>query len=60
FPDSLVQRLEDSSDPKQEGRRICIELIERIQKIDGIAGVHLMAPGQSARSIAELLSELGK
>ena len=60
FPDSLVQRLEDSSDPKQEGRRICIELIERMQKIDGIAGVHLMAPGQSARSIAELLSELGK
>ena len=60
FPDPLVQRLEDSNDPKQEGRRICIELIERMQKIDGIAGVHLMAPGQSARSIATLLSELGK
>ena len=60
FPDPLVQRLEDSSDPKQEGRRICIELIERMQKIDGIAGVHLMAPGQSVRSIAALLSELGK
>ena len=38
FPDSLVQRLEDSSDPKREGRRICIELIERMQNIDGIAG----------------------
>ncbi len=60
FPDPLVQRLEDSDDPKQEGRRICIELIERIQKIDGIAGVHLMAPGQSAGAIAALLSELGK
>lgn len=60
FPDSLIQRLEDSNDPKQEGRRICIELIERMQKIDGIAGVHLMAPGQSARAIAVLLSELGK
>ena len=60
FPDSLVQRLEDSNDPKQEGRRICIELIEGMQKINGIAGVHLMAPGQSARSIAALLSELGK
>ena len=58
--DSLIQRLEDSHDPKQEGRRICIELIERMQQIDGIAGVHLMAPGQSARSIAAVLSELGK
>ncbi len=60
FPDALIQRLEDSSDPKQEGRRICIELIERMQKIDGIAGVHLMAPGQSAAAIAALLTELGK
>ena len=60
IPDSLVQRLEDSVDPKQESRRICIELIEDIQRIDGIAGVHLMAPGQSARSISVLLSELGK
>ena len=60
FPDTLIQRLEDSPDPKQEGRRICIELIERMQQIDGIAGVHLMAPGQSAKAIATLLSELGK
>ena len=60
FPDSLIQRLEDSRDPKQEGRRICIELIERLQNIDGVAGAHLMAPGQSARSLSALLSELGK
>ena len=60
FQDTLIQRLEDSPDPKQEGRRICIELIERMQKMDGIAGVHLMAPGQSAKAIATLLSELGK
>ena len=58
MPDSVIQRLQDSPDPKQEGRRICIELIERMQKIDGIAGAHLMAPGQSATSIATLLSEL--
>lgn len=60
FPDTLIQRLEDSPDPRQEGRRVCIELIERMQKIDGIAGVHLMAPGQPAKAIATLLSELGK
>ena len=60
FPDSLIQRLEDSANPKQEGRRICIELIECMQQLDGIAGVHLMAPGQSAGAIADLLTELGK
>ena len=60
IPDPLLRRLEDSRDPKQEGRRICIELIEEMQKIEGVAGVHLMAPGQSAHSIAALLSELGK
>lgn len=60
MPDPLIQRLDDSPDPKQEGRRICIELIERMQALEGIAGIHLMAPGQSAESIASLLSELGK
>lgn len=60
MPDPVIQRLEDSTDPKQEGRRICIELIERMQSIQGIAGVHLMAPGQSTASIASLLQELNK
>ena len=58
-PDAVIQRLQDSDDAKQEGRRISIELIEAMQKIDGISGVHLMAPGQSVKAIANLLSELG-
>ncbi|MFT5134104.1 MAG: methylenetetrahydrofolate reductase (NADPH), partial [Gammaproteobacteria bacterium] len=57
-PDTVVQRLEESKDPKQEGRRIAIELIEAMQKIKGISGVHLMAPGQSLKAIAALLTEL--
>lgn len=58
IPDAMLQRLEDSADPKQEGRRLCIELIEALQKLDGVAGAHLMAPGQSAAAIVALLSEL--
>lgn len=58
IPDAMLQRLEDSADPKQEGRRLCIELIEALQKLDGVAGAHLMAPGQSAAAIAALLAEL--
>ena len=59
IPDAFIERLEDSSEPKQEGRRICLELIEQMQTIDGISGAHLMAPGQSVKAIASLLSELG-
>ena len=58
IPDPVLQRLADSADPMGESRRVCIELIEKMQQIDGVAGVHLMAPGQSIQSIAELLSEL--
>lgn len=28
---------------KEEGMRICIELIQQLQKIEGVAGVHIMA-----------------
>ena len=31
-------------DPKAEGARICAELIAAYSEIEGIAGVHLMAP----------------
>lgn len=58
IPDAMLQRLEDSADPKQEGRRLCLELIEALQKLDGVAGAHLMAPGQSAAAIAALLTDL--
>ena len=58
IPDTVLQRLQDSKDPKQEGRRICVELIETMEKIEGIAGVHVMAPGQSIKAIASLFSEL--
>lgn len=58
IPDAMLQRLEDSADPKQEGRRLCLELIEALQKLDGVAGAHLMAPGQSAAALAALLTDL--
>jgi methylenetetrahydrofolate reductase (NADPH) len=53
-PPSLIDRLEDSSDQAAEGRAICIELIEGLAAIPGIAGVHLMAPGQPSSAIAEI------
>jgi methylenetetrahydrofolate reductase (NADPH) len=46
MPDGVIRRMEAARDPRQEGIAICAELIEQVRDIDGISGVHLMAPGQ--------------
>ena len=53
IPDPVIARLEHAEKPKLEGKQICIELIQQIRKIKGIAGVHLMAYRQE-----ELVSEI--
>jgi methylenetetrahydrofolate reductase (NADH) len=45
IPDSIVTRMEQAKDPRQEGRRVCVELVEEFAAIPGVAGVHIMAPG---------------
>jgi len=47
-PDPLIARMEAASDPIAEGSTIALELIEQIASIRGIAGVHIMAPGNDA------------
>jgi methylenetetrahydrofolate reductase (NADPH) len=44
IPDALIDRLDAADDPKAEGTAICAELIAAYADIEGIAGVHLMAP----------------
>ncbi|MEX2122295.1 MAG: methylenetetrahydrofolate reductase [Woeseia sp.] len=46
IPDGIVRRLEAARDPRHEGIAICAELIQQAREINGVAGVHLMAPGQ--------------
>ncbi len=58
IPDALIARLDGAADPAFEGRRICIELIQALQEMPGIAGVHLMGHAAEAR-IAETLREGG-
>ncbi len=43
-PAGRSPRLERAIDPVAEGTRICVETIQHIRAIDGVAGVHLMAP----------------
>ena len=43
-PDAIVERLEKASDPRGEGRRICVEVLRELARIPGVAGAHIMAP----------------
>ena len=58
IPDGIVARLENAANPREEGKRICIELMRRIRRISGIAGVHLMTPKQD-HLIPELVTAAG-
>lgn len=58
IPDEIVARLEGAAQPKEEGKRICIELMQRIRQIRGIAGIHLMTPKQD-HVIGELVAGAG-
>jgi methylenetetrahydrofolate reductase (NADPH) len=46
--DALIERMEKAADPTREGIAICAELIEEYSTIPGVAGVHIMAPGNDA------------
>ncbi len=48
IPDALIARMDRAKDPEREGVRICIDLIEELATIAGVAGVHIMAPGNDA------------
>ena len=43
IPDEINKRQEQADKPKQEGRKICAEIIQELKEIDGVAGVHIMA-----------------
>lgn len=55
IPDAVIDRLEGAADEKAEGRKICIEFIEQVKEIGGVAGVHVMAINQD-EAIAEILA----
>lgn len=42
-PDEYIERMEKAKDPKDEGIQICVDIIEEVKHITGVAGVHIMA-----------------
>ena len=46
-PDSVVERMAGAGEEnyEKEGTRIALEIIERLRKIEGVSGIHIMAVG---------------
>ena len=42
-PDELIERMKSANDPKAEGFKIAVELVNAAREIEGIKGVHLQA-----------------
>ncbi len=58
IPDAIVKRIEGATDQRAEGRKICIELMQQMVEVPGIAGVHIMAPVNPS-SIPGVIEEAG-
>ncbi|MFQ5593949.1 MAG: methylenetetrahydrofolate reductase [Anaerolineae bacterium] len=60
IPDEIVDRLRKTPKEKKraEGKRVCVEIIQQIREIEGVAGVHVMAFRQE-ELVAEIIEESG-
>jgi methylenetetrahydrofolate reductase (NADPH) len=56
IPDATIARLEGAADPAAEGGRACLELMQELAEIPGVAGAHVMAPA-NPEAIAPVLAE---
>ncbi|UCD99198.1 MAG: methylenetetrahydrofolate reductase [Chloroflexota bacterium] len=60
IPDEIIERLKGVEPGKQqaEGKQICVEIIQQVQEIEGVCGVHIMAYRQE-ELVAEIIEEAG-
>jgi methylenetetrahydrofolate reductase (NADPH) len=60
IPDPLVDRLKKTPRDKwrEEGIKICSEMIEQIREIEGVAGIHIMAYRQE-EAVSEIVQSVG-
>lgn len=55
IPDEIIKRIDKSENEKAEGKKICIELIQKYKSIEGVSGIHLMGYKQE-EDIASVIS----
>lgn len=59
IPDEMIERMEKAEDPVREGQQICIEFMQQLAEVPGVAGVHIMAPNND-ESIPAVISGFGR
>ncbi len=58
IPDNVIKRLEGAEKQKQEGKQLCIDIINEVKEIEGVSGIHVMAYRQEEH-VAEIVHESG-
>ena len=60
IPDAVVERLAKTPKEKkvEEGKQICVEIIQQVREIEGVHGVHIMAYRQE-KTVAEIVERAG-
>lgn len=58
IPDDVIARMESAKNQGDEGRQICVELIQQVRQIAGVSGVHIMAYRRE-HLVADILREAG-
>jgi methylenetetrahydrofolate reductase (NADPH) len=58
IPDAIIDRMKGAQDQAREGRNLCIDLVQEIRSMKGVAGVHVMAYRQE-ESVAEVIERSG-
>ena len=58
IPDNVVDRLKGAEKQKEEGKKICIEMIQQIREVPGVSGVHVMAYRQE-ETVADIIDQSG-
>jgi 5,10-methylenetetrahydrofolate reductase len=56
IPDAVIKRLEGAEKQKEEGKRLCIDIINEVKEIEGVSGIHVMAYRQE-EFVAEIVRE---
>lgn len=57
-PEPVLARIAAAADQKAEAKRVCIETIQAIRGIEGVAGVHLMGH-KNDETLLEIIAESG-
>jgi methylenetetrahydrofolate reductase (NADPH) len=58
IPEAVIDHLEKAANPAEEGKKLCIDMIQQVREIVGVKGVHVMAYRRE-HLVYEIIKESG-